>query len=116
MEKVYCVFQSSGEYDMYTTELVCVCETEELAKEIKQQLDKKVVGGDDLFTIIPRNIYMNWTFTCIDEDNDEWIPDEKYEGYMKAQYIKQCERVDLYHQHYYTAEIKEYNLVKDKTK
>ena len=76
MEKVYCVFQASGSYDMYSYDLKGICKTKEKALELKEELDKNVISEDDIYTIIPEDIFNHWPYigNC-DEEQDKrfWI-------------------------------------------
>ena len=108
--KVYCVFQSSGSYEMYHEELVGIFSTMELAEQKKKELDKKVVSSENLWSAVPEDIYCSWPFTCEDEENDIWAPESCYVGYTISQFMEQEVLCDYYNSEFCPAEIKEYEV------
>lgn len=111
MKKVYCVFQPSGSYEDYMYTLKGVCSTREKAENLKNELDKMVVEPNNIYTIIPENIYEKWPFVCDDEENDIWSPESCYEGYTVTEYMEQLVRLENYSKEIYYSEIEEYDLL-----
>ena len=109
--KVYLVFQPDCQYGYVDGEPYGVYSTREKAEEVKKELDKKIVTEDNLWTIVPEEIYKNWTFHLVDEVDDIWDPDDTCQGYTVKQYRQQEKRWYDCIKEYYPAEIKEYEVL-----
>ena len=113
MEKVYCVFQASGSYDMYSYDLKGICKTKEKALELKEELDKNVISKDDIYTIIPEDIFNHWPYigNCDEDIDDDSTPISEYKGYTREQYEEQDKRFWIFHEENSPAVIEEFELI-----
>ena len=114
--KVYLVFQPNCQYGYTEGEPYGVYSTIEKAEEVKKELDKKIVTEDNLWTIVPEEIYKNWPSHLVDENKivkrlDVWEYNAEYKGYTIEQYRQQEERWYDCIKEYYPAEIKEYEVL-----
>ena len=113
--KVYLVFQPDCQYGYVDGEPYGVYSTREKAEEVKKELDKKVVTEENLWTIVPEEIYKNWPSHPYQKGHvtrlDDWEFDSEYQGYTIQQYNQQEERWYDYIKEYYPAEIKEYEVI-----
>ena len=114
--KVYLVFQPDCQYGYVVSEPYGVYSTREKAEKVKKELDEKIVTKENLWTIVPEEIYKSWPSHLVDSDRivkklDEWEYDDEYKGYTIDQYYQQQERWYDYIKEYYPAEIKEYEVL-----
>lgn len=109
--KVYLVFQPDCQYGYVDGEPYGVYSTREKAEKVKKELDEKVVTEENLWTIVPEEIYKSWTSHPIDETNEVWAYDDEYKGYTIDQYNQQQQRWYDCIKEYYPAEIKEYEVL-----
>lgn len=107
--KVYCVFQASGEYEDYRDELMYICKTRELAEQKAEELDSKIVDPDDVWTIMPENIF--WEFDeKIESSDEDPSPESEFKGYTYEQYREQTDRLEASYMNLYCADIREMEL------
>ena len=101
-QKVYLVIVSGGLYDSYFSYVVKVFKNLEDAEKYKKAFDEKhVISSDNIFNIIPQDIFMSWDYN--DEKEDFAL---NYKGYTVDQYRKQEERWHIAMDDYRPCEIK----------
>ena len=75
--EVFAVFQTSDTYDFPCTELVCICETMSKAEQVKEELDKKVIKNDEIWTIMSEADFWNWDPTTSTQEEYQ-LQEERY--------------------------------------
>ena len=84
-KKIYLVWQNWGDADSVETKLCGVYDDEEKALELKAELDKKVVGADDCWVIMPKEVYCQWPIVEIENGDNAFEYVMEYEGYTLKQ-------------------------------
>ena len=107
--KVWGVYELSDGYEYVTENLVCICESLSKAEQVKEELDKKVISENELWTIVPENIWKEWTSHLT--ENNTWEYDDEYQGYTLDEYKQQEERWTTFVKKYLPAEIREYRVI-----
>ncbi|MCM1217957.1 MAG: hypothetical protein NC548_26015 [Lachnospiraceae bacterium] len=111
--KVYCVFQPSGCYDTLSYTLTAVCATKQLAEREKEKIDTQVVTKENLWTIIPVDVFNKWPHVCTNDEEDIWEPEETFENYTLKQYEEQMRRLEYFYKKIYPADIVEFDLIEN---
>lgn len=103
--KVYIVEQSSGSYDDYVNRILKIFCDKQKAEEFAKKIDDEFfIPIDEIYTIVPRDIYEDWP--C--DDKGEYV--NSYYGYTYDEFIKQDERVTLTYMEYSPCTITEYEV------
>lgn len=84
-KELYLVWQNWGDADSIETKLCGVYDDEEKALELKAELDKKVVGADECWTIMPKEVYCQWPTVEIENGDNAFEYVMEYEGYTLKQ-------------------------------
>lgn len=101
-QKVYLVIVSGGLYDSYFSYAAKVFKNIEDAEKYKKAFDEKhVISSDNIFNIIPQDIFMSWD--CNEEENSFM---QEYKEYTLDQYNAQEERWHIAMDNYCPCEIK----------
>lgn len=111
-KKLYLVWQTSGSFadSTYRDRLCGVFDNEEMAWELKMELDKKVVKEEYCWNIVPKDIWESWpTVDCEDSERQFEYVDE-YEGYTCVQRDEQENRWVLMTKEFSEAAIEVVNM------
>ena len=111
-KKLYLVWQTSGSFadSTYRDRLCGVFDDEEMALELKAELDLNVVNDENCWNIVPKDIWKSWpTVECEDSERQfEYV--EEYEGYTIVQRDEQENRWVLMTKEFSEAAIEVVNM------
>lgn len=106
LEKAYLVIISGGAYDSYFSYADRLFKNREDAEKYKKAFDEKhLISPDDVFNIVPKEIFMSWEY---DGEKESYVPN--YKGYTVEQYNAQYDRWYMAMNEYEPCEIKTMEL------
>lgn len=100
--KAYLVIVTGSGYDSYFSYADRLFKKLEDAEKYKKAFDEKyLISQDDIFNIVPQDIFMSWEY---DEEKESFVPN--FKGYTLEQYNAQDERWSIAMNEYHPCEIK----------